>query len=102
MNTNHDEPTNTDRIALSNNLYELAESFALEATLWTSSDAQLQCARTGRLLAEVARQLLSGRADYTKAEAFQDAATLLLANVVGCRRFFASLLTPPYPWSVTL
>lgn len=88
-------PTLTDRIALSNQLYELAEGFALEATLWTSSDAKLNCARSGRMLTEVARQLLAGRADYAKAQAFDEAAKLILANVVATRRFFTSLLTPP-------
>ncbi|MEV8265953.1 hypothetical protein AB0P00_17585 [Microbacterium sp. NPDC077057] len=88
-------PTNVDRIALSNQLYELAESFLLEAQLWTDTDAQHGCARSGRQLAEVARQLLSGRADYTKAQAFAEAATLIYRNVSGCRRFFTSILTPP-------
>lgn len=88
-------PTLTDRIALSNQLYELAESFALEATLWTSTDAQTNCARSGRQLAEVARLLISGRANYAKAQAFAEAATLIYRNVVACRRFFASMLTPP-------
>ncbi|WP_067200155.1 hypothetical protein [Microbacterium sp. XT11] len=95
MSTDAHEPTNTDRIALANALYELAESFALEATLWTSSDAQHNCARTGRLLAEIARQLIAGRANYDKAKAFEDAGRLIHANVVACRRFFTSLLTPP-------
>lgn len=88
-------PTNTDRIALSNQLYELAESFALEATLWKDSDAKLNCARSGRQLAEVARQLLGGRANFAKAQAFADAATSIYRSVVACRRFLTSTLTPP-------
>lgn len=88
-------PTNTDRIALSNQLYELAESFALEATLGKDSDAKLNCARSGRQLAEVARQLLGGRANFAKAQAFADAATSIYRSVVACRRFLTSTLTPP-------
>lgn len=88
-------PTNTDRIALSNQLYELAESFLLEAQQWTSTDAQQQCARSGRTTAEIARQLLAGRADFAKATAYAEAAQLILANVTACRRFFTSMLTPP-------
>jgi hypothetical protein len=95
MSTTDPEITNTDRIALSNHLYELAESFQLEASVWTSPDAQLNCARTARKLVEVARHLLSGRADYAKATAYSEAAALILANVVACRRFFTSVLTPP-------
>lgn len=90
-----DGPTDVDRIALSNSLYELAESFALEATLWTSTDAVNECSRSARLLNEIARGLLNGSANYAKAEAFHDAAQVILAHVIGCRRFFTSLLTPP-------
>lgn len=88
-------PNNTDRIALSNQLYELAESFALEATLWTSPDAQLNCARSGRQLAEVARLLIAGRADFAKAQAFADAATMIYRSVIAARRFFTAVMTPP-------
>lgn len=88
-------PTLTDRIALSNQLYELAEGFMLEATLWKSSNARLNCARSGRQLAEVARQLLSGRANYAKAQAFAEAASLILRNVIATRRFFTSVLAEP-------
>ena len=88
-------PNNTDRIALSNQLYELAESFALEATLWPQPEAQLNLARSGRQLAEVARQLLSARADFAKAQAFAEAATLIYRNVVATRRFFAALMHEP-------
>lgn len=88
-------PTNTDRIALSNQLYELAESFLDEAQLWTSTDAQHQCARSGRIIAEIARQILAGRADYAKATAYAEASTLILANVTACRRFFTATLTKP-------
>lgn len=88
-------PTNTDRIALSNQLYELAESFALEATLWKADQAKLNLARSGRQLAEVARQLLSRRADFAKAQAFADAATSIYRSVVACRRFLTSTLAEP-------
>lgn len=94
-------PTNVDRIALSNQLYELAESFALEATLWSSDDARLNCARSGRQLAEVARNVVAGRADMAKAQAFADAATMIYRSVVGSRRFFTSVLTPPVEGSLT-
>lgn len=88
-------PTATDRIALSNHLYELAESFALEATLWSSPEASLNCARSGRQLAEVARHVVAGRADMAKAQAFADAATMIYRSVVGARRFFTAVLAPP-------
>lgn len=88
-------PTLTDRLALSNQLWELAESFALEATMWKDSDAKVSCARSARQLAEVARQLIAGRADYAKATAFADAATMIYRSVVSCRRFLTATLTPP-------
>lgn len=88
-------PTHTDRIALSNQLYELAESFALEVTLWSSPDARLNLARSGRQLTEVARLLIAGRADYAKAQAFAEAATLIYRNVVATRRFFAAVMHEP-------
>lgn len=88
-------PTNVDRIALSNQLYELAESFALEATLWRNADAKLNLARSGRQLAEVARQLIAGRADYAKAHAFADAATSIYRSVVAARRFLTATLPEP-------
>lgn len=88
-------PTNTDRIGLSNQLYELAESFLLEAQLWSSTDAQRRCAESGRTIAEIARQVLAGRADFTKATAYAEASQLILANVTACRRFFTATLTKP-------
>lgn len=87
-------PTNTDRIALANHLYELAESFLLEATLWKDDEAKVNLARTGRKLAEVARALPSGAADYPKSNAYAEAADFILKNVIACRRFFTTVLTP--------
>lgn len=88
------EPTNTDRIALSNHLYELAEEFTAEADRWTAENAKAECERIARLLAEIARGVLSGAANYAKAEAFREAATVIAAHVIGARRFFDALRAP--------
>lgn len=94
--TIHDGNTTlTDRIALSALLYELADGFAHEAKLWKAADTHSECERTSRHLAELARGVVSGAADYTKAEAFTEAGTVILGNVIGARRFFASVLAEP-------
>lgn len=86
--------TAIDRIALSNLLYELAESFTEEAERWKPRNkGELQ--RTGRLLAELARGVLSGAAQFTTAEAYADAGALQLARAVAQRRALTSILTPP-------
>ncbi|PCE13998.1 hypothetical protein AUC47_04945 [Microbacterium sp. SZ1] len=96
MNIHTDAPTLIDRVALSNSLYELAESFALEATLWTvGSPMRAELERSARLLAELARHVLTGRADHAKAEAFLDGGQTRLAEAQSIRRFRDTLNTPP-------
>ena len=88
--------TLTDRVALSNGLYEVAESMILEAELWTESQympADLR--RQARKLGEIARHVLTGTADFAKAEAFNEAGRLILGRAIAARRFFESLNTPP-------
>lgn len=83
--------TNIDRIALSNALLEVAEGFLQEQELWTmSAPAQAEFAKNARLLAEIGRGVLSGAADFAKAEAFHEAGRLQLGRAIEARRFFAA------------
>lgn len=68
-----------DRTALSNDLYELSESFTVEAKTWRRSHRE-ELERNSRVFAELARGVLSGAADYQRAEAFADAGVVLLAE----------------------
>lgn len=86
--------TNIDRISLSNLLYELAESFIQEAELWKPRNKR-ELQRTGRLLAELARGVLSGAADFRTAEAYADAGALQLSYAVAQRRVITTITTPP-------
>lgn len=86
--------TTLDRISLSNLLYEIAESFVEEADRWKPKrKAELQ--RTARYLAELARGVLSGAADFQTAEAYADAGALQLSHAVSQRRALTAVLTPP-------
>lgn len=88
------EVTNIDRISLSNLLYEIAESFAEEADRWKPKrKAELQ--RTARYLAELARGVLSGAADFATAEAYADAGAAQFSYTVAQRRALTAILTPP-------
>ncbi|WP_298038350.1 hypothetical protein [uncultured Microbacterium sp.] len=89
--TKPDPILDVDRIALSNELYELSERFAMEAVLWTPQAAHDECVRVARTLAQIARGVISGAADFRKAEAFRDAARMLSEYVVGARRLFDGL-----------
>lgn len=83
-----------DRVSTSNHLHELAESFALEATMWAEPRSKNELLRTARRLADIARAVVTS-ADLDKARAYADAATMILRNVQGTRRFFQTVLTPP-------
>lgn len=85
-----------DRIALSSELLTLADRFAIESTLWADAGCRAQLEHDARLLATIGRAVL-GTADLLKAQAFAHAATTIIANVEGTRRFFGSVLTPPRP-----
>lgn len=88
--------TNIDRIALSNALLEVAETFLQEAELWPMSpSSQAEFTKNARLLAEIARGVLSGAADFTKAEAFHEAGRLQLGRAMAARRFFTSVKHKP-------
>jgi hypothetical protein len=83
--------TNIDRIALSNALLEVAEGFIQEQELWTmSAPARADFAKNARLLAEIGRGVLSGAADFTKAEAFHEAGRMQLGRAIASRRFFTA------------
>lgn len=84
-----------DRVALSNELAELAEKFAAEAQLWKLPEAQAECERTARHLAELARVALWQQSNIETLTAYADAARLLAAHIEGTRRFFKIILTPP-------
>lgn len=83
----------SDRVSLSNELLSLAETFAIEATLWaTGCKAELE--RNARLLATIGRSVLT-TGDIEKADAFARAGRTIIGNVQGTRRFFGTVLTPP-------
>lgn len=84
--------TLTDRVALSNDLFELSESFTVEAKLWRPSSRR-ELERSSRVLAELARGVLSGAANYQRAEAFADAGAVLLAETVGQRKTITRRVT---------
>lgn len=88
--------THIDRLALSNALYEIAETFAEMSTRWrpeTGIPADMQ--RQARLLAQVARSVLSPVYPYAKGEAFHDAGRHVLANERAAWEFFRTVATPP-------
>lgn len=87
--------TNLDRIALSHALHEVAEGFMHEADVATGERIPAEYRRSARLLAEIARGVLNGRADYAKAEAFHEAGRIKLGQAIAARRFFTALTTPP-------
>jgi hypothetical protein len=91
-----DTITIVDRVALSNALFEIAESFVQEATLWPlMPSARDEFNRTARKLAEIARGVLGGYADFAKAEAFHDAGLIQLGRAMAARRFVTAFETPP-------
>lgn len=79
MNIHTGTITLTDRVALGNDLYELAESLTVEAKSWRPSQRR-ELERMSRVLAEIARGVVSGAAEYQRAEAFADAGAVLLAE----------------------
>lgn len=83
-----------ERIATSNVLFELADRFATESTLWADRDAKRNLERTARHLAQLARQTLTD-GDLDIATAYADAGALLISNIEGARRFLHSLDTKP-------
>ncbi|TFV82031.1 hypothetical protein E4V99_13945 [Microbacterium sp. dk485] len=83
-----------ERIATSNVLFEMADRFATESTLWAERDAVRNLTRTARHLSQLARQTLTG-GDPDIATAYADAADLLIRNIEGARRFLHCLDTPP-------
>lgn len=89
-----DEPTALDRIALSNELYALAEHFTLEAEKWKDPDARAQLRHDANLLATIARAMLT-TADYDRGLAYADVAATAIRNVEGARRFLTAVNTPP-------
>lgn len=78
----------TERIALSNELSNLAERFAIEATLWALPEAKAECARVARYLAQLARAALSSNGNVEVINAYAEASRVLIDHVVGVRRFF--------------
>lgn len=94
MLDNEDELGLTDRIALGNELASLSERFADEATKWALPEAKEALMHSARLLADQSRAALhADRLDVL--QAYADAAVILVTNVVGTRRFFQVILTPP-------
>ena len=84
----------TDRIAASSALLALAETFAIEATLWGHADAQHAARHAAGLLADIGRQALTST-PHVVAGAYLDAGTNLLHHLQAARRFITTArLTP--------
>lgn len=84
-----------ERIALSNQLFDLSESFELEASLWLDGDRRETLARGARLLAEIARNTLGHRADLEVADAYVTAGIKIVSEVARARRFLTGIDTLP-------
>lgn len=87
--------TLTDRVALSNDLFALARKFIAEADKWQPQHARA-IVRPAGILGELARGVLNGSANFTVAEAYYDAGSVLLARKRSERMFLTAVLTPPY------
>lgn len=88
--------TRTDRIALSNALYALAERFAERSKLWPStSTMRPDMQRKARMLSEVARATLSPIYEYDRADAFYDAGCKVLDREIAAYEFFRSVNAHP-------
>lgn len=85
----------TDRLALSQELYTLAENFAAEAQLWKEPHARNECMRCANRLADLARHIARGDGDLDTADAYARAGATIYSNVVGTRRFFTSIIHLP-------
>lgn len=79
-----------ERIAAANTLFDLADRFAIEATMWADTDAKRNLGSSARHLFELARQTVRG-GSLDIATAYADAGNLLIGNVQGARRFLLSL-----------
>ena len=84
----------TDRIAVSSELFDLADRFAVEATMWAEASSKANLARGARHLAQLARGVLTV-GDIEVARAYADAGRTLMGNIEGARRFLLCLDTPP-------
>lgn len=84
----------TDRIALSHELSNLAERFAIEASMWAMAEAKSECERVARYLAQLSRSAIT-TGDIQTIDAYAEAARILVANVEGVRRFFQCINTQP-------
>lgn len=88
--------TRTDRIAISNALYELAERYAERSKLWPpTSPMPEDMRRKARTLSQIARAVLSPTFEYARAEAFYDAGCKVLDREIAAWDFFRSVSTHP-------
>lgn len=93
----HDDTvTRTDRIALSNALYALAERYADRSKLWPpTSPIPEDLRRKARMLSTVARAVLSPSYEYARADAFYDAGCRVLDREIAAHEFFRSVNAHP-------
>lgn len=87
--TRHD--IDTEALALSNQLFDLADSFLQEARLWLAPAARDELTRTAQLLAEIARATLRRHADLQVADSFAEAGLELIQHITATRRFLTGL-----------
>lgn len=83
-----------DRLALSNELLSLGETFAIEATMWRDPECKAHLMRMARQFTEIGRQVI-GTSDIDVADAYAHEGRRVLGNVQGTRRLFKHLTTPP-------
>lgn len=88
--------TRTDRIALSNALYALAERFTDHARRWRpETGVPRDLLRQARTLAQLGRAVISPTYEYARAEAFYSAGESILRDEEAAWQFFRTVSTPP-------
>lgn len=84
----------TDRLAASNALYNLADRFTDEAERWTGETLRPQLQRNARLLAQHARQVLT-TGTLEVADAYLEAGDRLINETIADRRLLAEIRRTP-------
>lgn len=83
----------SDRIALSDQLWDASDAFTIEAQLW-NGQAREDCQRSADQLAHTARSIRRGTITVPEAEAFTEASRKALGRIAGARRLRDSLRAP--------
>lgn len=84
----------TDRVALSNELYELSDRFLAEIDHWKDINLIAELGRNARLLAELARHALT-IGDLTVADAYARSADLSIRRIQSNRKAIENITYQP-------